>query len=89
MKVSVVYADASIQKWIHIDVPEETSAAQAIELSGLLKQFPEIDLEENRFGIFGRVVKAEQQLKEGDRLEIYRPITADPETVERRDLEDE
>ncbi len=89
MKVSVVYADANIQKWIHIDVPEETSAAQAIELSGLLKQFPEIDLEENRFGIFGRVVKAEQQLKEGDRLEIYRPITADPETVERRDLEDE
>jgi hypothetical protein len=89
MKVSVVYADANNQKWIHIDVPEETSAAQAIELSGLLKQFPEIDLEENRFGIFGRVVKAEEPLKDGDRVEIYRPITADPETVERRDQEDE
>jgi len=87
MKVSVVYAEGT-QKWVHIDVPEETTAAQAIELSGLLKQFPEIDMEENRFGIFGRVVKAEQALKEGDRVEIYRPITADPETVERRDEED-
>jgi uncharacterized protein len=88
MKISVVYAEAT-QKWVHIDVPEETTAEQAIELSGLLRQFPEIDLEENRFGIFGRVVKAGQQLKEGDRIEIYRQITADPETVERRDEEDE
>lgn len=88
MKVSVVYAEAS-QKWVQLDVSEETTALQAIELSGLLKQFPEIDLEENRFGVFGLVVKAEQQLKEGDRVEIYRPITADPETVERRDMEDD
>lgn len=88
MKVSIVYAEAT-QKWIQLDVPDETTAEQAIELSGLLRQFPEIDLEENRFGIFGRVVKAGQLLKEGDRIEIYRPITADPETVERRDEDDE
>jgi uncharacterized protein len=87
MKVSVVYAEAT-QKWVQLEVPDETTAAQAIELSGLLKQFPEINLEENRFGVFGLVVKAEQQLKEGDRVEIYRPITADPETVERRDGEE-
>jgi uncharacterized protein len=87
MKVSVVYAEAT-QKWVQLEVPDETTAAQAIELSGLLKQFPEINLEENRFGIFGLVVKAEQPLKEGDRVEIYRPITADPETVERRDVEE-
>jgi uncharacterized protein len=89
MKISVVYADSGNQKWINLEVPEKTTAQQAIELSGLLQQFPHIDLEENRYGIFGRVVKAEQPLKAGDRVEIYRPITADPETVERRDEEDE
>lgn len=89
MKISVVYADAGTQQWINLDVPEETTALQAIELSGLLQKFPHIDLQENRYGIFGRVVKAEEQLKAGDRVEIYRPITADPETVERRDEEDE
>ena len=68
-----------------LDVPDETSAAEAINLSGILQQFPEISLEENKIGIFGKVVKPEQPLREGDRVEIYRPITADPETVERRD----
>ena len=89
MKIAVVYAEAGNHKWVDMDVPEETTAAQAIELSGLLKQFPEIDLEENRFGIFGRIVKADTQLNAGDRVEIYRPITADPETVERRDVDEE
>ncbi len=89
MKISVVYADAGTQQWINLDVPEETTAQQAIELSGLLQKFPHIDLQENRYGIFGRVVNAEERLKAGDRVEIYRPITADPETVERRDEEDE
>lgn len=85
MRISVTYAEPSKQRWIDIDVPDETSAEEAIRLSGLLDEFPEIDLEENKFGVFGKVVKPAQPLKEGDRLEIYRPITADPETVERRD----
>lgn len=89
MKIAVVYAKAGKHKWMDLEVPEETTAAQAIELSGLLAQFPELDLEENRFGVFGRIVKAETQLKAGDRLEIYRTITADPETVERRDIDEE
>ena len=88
MKIAVVYAKASNYKWVDLDVPEETTAAQAIELSGLLTQFPEIDLEENRFGVFGRIVKSDHMLQPNDRVEIYRPITADPETVERRDLEE-
>jgi putative ubiquitin-RnfH superfamily antitoxin RatB of RatAB toxin-antitoxin module len=85
MRISITYAEASKQRWIEIDVPDETSAEEALHLSGLLEEFPEIDLEENKFGVFGKVVKPVQSLKEGDRLEIYRPITADPETVERRD----
>lgn len=89
MKIAVVYAEAGKHKWVDLEVPEETTAARAIELSGLLKQFPQIDLEENRFGIFGRIVKADEPLKAGDRIEIYRTITADPETVERRDIDEE
>ena len=85
MRISLTYAEPSKQRWLELDVPEETSAEEAIRLSGLLQQFPEIDLAENKIGIFGKVVKLQQALKEGDRVEIYRPITADPETVERRD----
>lgn len=88
MRISVTYAEAGKQQWIEIEVPEETSAEEAIRLSGLLEQFPEIDLRENKFGVFGKVVKPAQLLSEGDRLEIYRPIIADPETVERRDETD-
>lgn len=85
MLISVTYAEPSKQQWIELEVEEMTTAVEAIEQSGLLEQFPEIDLEENKFGIFGKVVKPGHQLKAGDRVEIYRPITADPETVERRD----
>ena len=50
-----------------------------------LKQFPHVALAERKLGIFGRVVKPDAVLKAGDRVEIYRPIIADPETVPRRD----
>lgn len=85
MRISVAYAEPSKQRWLALDVPEQTCAEEAIRLSGLLQQFPEIDLEKNKIGVFGLVVKPQQPLKAGDRVEIYRPITADPETVERRD----
>lgn len=85
MRISVIYAEPNAQRWLELDVPEETSAEEAIRLSGLLHQFPEIDLEENKIGVFGKVVKLDQFLKQGDRVEIYRPITADPEIVQRRD----
>ena len=87
MKISLVVAEQTRQRWIECEVAEGTLVQQAIEQSGLLRDFPEIDLSENRVGIFGRVVKLDSPLQEGDRIEIYRPITADPETVERRDLD--
>jgi putative ubiquitin-RnfH superfamily antitoxin RatB of RatAB toxin-antitoxin module len=59
---------------------------QAIEHSGMLKRFPDIDLETQRVGIFGKLAKLNSPVKDGDRVEIYRDITADPETVERRDV---
>ncbi|MBN2885493.1 MAG: RnfH family protein [Chromatiaceae bacterium] len=85
MQVGVAYASRFKQTWLSLDVPEGSTIAEAIERSGLLAQYPEIDLRENRVGIFGRLAKLDAVLKPGERVEIYRPITADPETIERRD----
>ena len=85
MNVGVAYADKFKQVWLKLEVPNDSSVRQAIEHSGLLEQFPEIDLENQKVGIFGKITKLDAKLKEGSRIEIYRPITADPELVERRD----
>ncbi|MFD2111186.1 RnfH family protein [Thiorhodococcus fuscus] len=85
MLVGVAYADKFKQTWLKLDVPEGSTIRDAIERSGLLNQFPEIDLEVNKVGIFGKISKLDAKLVDGNRVEIYRPIIADPETVERRD----
>ena len=84
MNVGVCYAQADRQLWLRLDVPEGSTLNEAIELSGLLKQYPEIDLAEQKVGIFGKISKLDAPLKEGDRVEVYRKITADPQQVERR-----
>ena len=86
MHIGVAYADKFKQTWLKLDVPEGSTVQVAIERSGLMAQFPEIDLTKNKVGIFGRIVKLDSPLADGNRVEIYRPITADPETVERRDM---
>lgn len=85
MNVGICYAKAARQLWVNIEVPEGTTVIDAIERSGVLDKFPEIDLEAQKVGIFGKLSKLDTTLNEGDRVEIYRPITADPDTVERRD----
>ena len=85
MNVGIAYADKFKQTWIKLEVPDGSTVREAIEYSGLLKQFPDIDLEEQAVGIFGKITKLNAKVVDGDRVEIYRPITADPETVERRD----
>lgn len=87
MNIGVAYADKFKQVWLKLDVPEGATVKEAIEKSGLLTQFPEIDLNKQKVGIFGKLTKLDAKLEEGTRIEIYRPITADPETVERRDRE--
>jgi putative ubiquitin-RnfH superfamily antitoxin RatB of RatAB toxin-antitoxin module len=87
MNIGVAYADKFKQVWLKLDVPEGATVKEAIEISGLLTQFPEIDLNKQKVGIFGKLTKLDAKLEEGTRIEIYRPITADPETVERRDRE--
>ena len=85
MHIGVAYADKFKQTWLKLDVPEGSTVRDAINRSGLLTQFPEIDLDQNKIGIFGKLVRLDTPLEDGHRVEIYRPITADPETVERRD----
>ncbi len=89
MKVGVCYADSDRQLWLRMEVPDESSVEDAIRHSGILQRFPEIDLTQQKVGIFGKLVKLDAPLKEGDRIEIYRPIIADPKTVRRRRIGDE
>lgn len=89
MHIGVAYADKFKRTWLKLDVPDGSTVREAIELAGLLRQYPEIDLETQRVGIFGKFTKLDARVKEGDRVEIYRPITADPETVARRDREED
>ncbi len=89
MQVGIAYSDPLHQLWLRIEVPDETTVLGAIEQSGILSKFPEIDLETHQVGIFGKVTKLDSVLKPGDRVEIYRGITADPATVPRRQMADE
>lgn len=86
MYVGIAYADKFKQLWIKLEVPDGSTVHQIIKHSGMLEQFPEIDLVNQKVGIFGKITKLDSVVAEGDRVEIYREITADPELVERRDL---
>ncbi|MGE5548697.1 MAG: RnfH family protein [Solirubrobacterales bacterium] len=84
MKIGVAYATPLQQVWHSVEVPDGATVKDAIEKSGILKQFPEIDLETQKVGIFGKLAALDAPLEDGARVEIYRPITADPKTVRRR-----
>jgi len=78
MRVWVAYALPHEQYLEQLDVPEGTTAAEAVQMSGLLEAHPEIDLSVNKLGIFAKLVKGEQVLHEDDRVEIYRPLPRKP-----------
>ncbi|MDR2220937.1 MAG: RnfH family protein [Methylobacillus sp.] len=82
--VEVAYALPAQQLILELKVPEGTTAEQAVQKSGVLAKFPEIDLAQNKLGIFGKLVKSDTVLREKDRVEIYRPLIADPKEVRRQ-----
>lgn len=82
--VEVVYALVQRQKVVPLNLPEGTTVQQAIERSGLLAEFPEIDLTKNKLGIWNKLTKADAVLRDKDRVEIYRPLIADPKEVRRQ-----
>ena len=85
MQIGVAYSENAQQVWMTIEVPEDATMADAIAASGILARFPQIDLDVQKTGIFGRIVKLDALLRAGDRVEIYRAITCDPQSVPRRD----
>lgn len=84
MKIGIAYALPQRQVWINVVVPDGATIQDAIERSGILKQFPEINMEQQKVGIFSKISKLDTVLNDGDRVEIYRPITCDPKTVPRK-----
>ena len=84
ISVEVVYALREKAERVPLRLPAGSTAGQAIEFSGLLQKFPEIDLGKNKVGIYAKLVKPDQPLRDRDRIEIYRPLIADPKEVRRQ-----
>jgi putative ubiquitin-RnfH superfamily antitoxin RatB of RatAB toxin-antitoxin module len=87
IQVEVAYAKLDEQVIIPLDVDAGTTLEQAIQQSGILELYPEIDLAKNKTGIFGKIAKADTELREMDRVEIYRPLIADPKESRRKRAE--
>ncbi|RXT83649.1 RnfH family protein [Pseudomonas syringae] len=85
IQIEVVYASVQRQALKTIDVPAGSSVRQALALSGMDKEFPELDLGQCAVGIFGKVVAdpAARVLEAGERVEIYCPLVADPMGIRR------
>ncbi len=84
LNVEVCYALAQRQELVKVRLPEGATLLQALEASGLLEKHPEIDLKKNKFGIFAKLSKADSVLRDRDRVEIYRPLIADPKEVRKQ-----
>lgn len=86
--IEVVYALPHEQVLLRQQVLPGTTVKEAIQASGLLQKYPEIDLATGKLGIFGKLTKPDTVLREKDRIEIYRPLIADPKEVRRKRAEE-
>ena len=86
--VEVAYAKPEEQVILTVSIKEGMTAQQAVEKSGVLDRFPEIDLAKTKMGIFGKLIKMDTVVREHDRIELYRPLIADPKEVRRKRAED-
>jgi putative ubiquitin-RnfH superfamily antitoxin RatB of RatAB toxin-antitoxin module len=82
--VEVCYATPERVFLCELQVPPGTSLQQAIDACGLLQQLPELDLGDLKVGVHGKVRPLDAVVREGDRIEIYRPLLADPKDARRR-----
>ena len=82
--IEVAYALPKKQIIIPVLVPKGVSVKEAIELSGVLAKFEDIDLSTSQVGIFGKVTTLDKTLRNHDRIEIYRPLVADPKEIRRK-----
>lgn len=88
VSVEVVYALPAQQPLTRVQLPEGATVEDAIRASGMLDAFPEIDLARNKVGIFSKLVKLDEKVRDRDRVEIYRPLIADPKEVRRKRAEE-
>ena len=82
--IEVAYALPQKQIIIPIKIKAGVTAEEAIKASGIIKKFPEIDLKINQIGIFGKLTQLDHVMRERDRIEIYRPLIADPKEIRRQ-----
>ena len=84
ISIEVSYALPDEQIILEVDIDAADTVEAAIQKSGILEQFPDIDLGINKVGIFGKLSKLDRPLKARDRIEIYRPLIADPKEVRKK-----
>jgi uncharacterized protein len=84
IQVEVTYARPERQDVIPVKLPVGTTLLQAVEKSGLPAKYPEIDLAKGKFGIYSKLAKPDTVLRDRDRVEIYRPLIADPKEVRKQ-----
>jgi len=87
MLIEVAYALPDEQLILEVEVPAESTVEHAIKRSGILERYPQIDLETDKVGIFGKMCKLNASLKNKDRIEIYRALIADPKESRRQKAE--
>ncbi len=84
MELEVVYATPVKQVLIKFEAPAGCTVAEAVELSGIRTKFPDLKVKTGLVGIFSRKVDLDQVLRDGDRVEIYRPLIADPKEMRKQ-----
>lgn len=84
IQVEVAYALPGEQVLLALEVDQGATLEQAIRRSGILERFPDIDLTVNKVGVFGKLAKLDAPLHAGDRVEIYRPLIADPKEIRKQ-----
>lgn len=83
LTIEVAYALPTKQQIVTVDVAVGTSALDAVKQSTITKVFPDIDVKNMKMGVFGKSIKANYELKAGDRIEIYRPLISDPKATRK------
>jgi putative ubiquitin-RnfH superfamily antitoxin RatB of RatAB toxin-antitoxin module len=82
--IEVAYARPERQELIRLKLSEGCTLQQAVEASGLIQKHAEIDVANGKFGIYGKLAKPDTVLRDRDRVEIYRPLIADPKEVRKQ-----
>jgi putative ubiquitin-RnfH superfamily antitoxin RatB of RatAB toxin-antitoxin module len=84
LNIEVCYALSGKQDVVHLKLAAGATLQQAVEASGLLAKYPEIDVKKNKFGLWNKLSKLDSALRDNDRVEIYRPLIADPKEVRKQ-----